>query len=104
MTLVNVRNLALKQFSTVQNIYAYYTKDDCLCLCERRDPESKCHPVDEKLGIDYVDRIHVPIPDNLTEYLKAIEQGISKQIFHEYYAAKLEPEPTVQKGGVPKCR
>lgn len=89
MAMVDVRKLALEQFENpkLNEIYAYYRKsDEALTLVHRRDPDAKCIPTDEKLGIEYVDRIHVPIPDNLQEYLEAIEKALvqnMQKVFHE---------------------
>lgn len=87
MALINVQNLARQQIGQRQDIYAYYrTSDEALTLVERRDPDAKCIPADEKLGIEYVDRRHQPIPDNLTEYLDRVQEGIvaaMQQVFEE---------------------
>ena len=81
MALVNVRNLALSQFENpnLNEIYAYYRKsDEALTLVHRPDPDSRSIPSDEKLGVEYVDRIHAPIPDTLSEYLTARQQVFEK--------------------------
>ena len=91
MAMVDVRTLARKQFGTRQDIYAYYRKsDEALTLIERRDPDAKCIPADEKLGIEYVDRIHQPIPDNLTEYLDRVQEGIAHAMQHVFEETKAE--------------
>lgn len=73
MAMVNVRAMALEQFGTIEGIYAYYREpDDALAL--KYDPDGKWVPVDEKLGIAYVEHIHAPRPDNLWEYLEAVEE------------------------------
>ena len=92
MALVNVLHLAHQQFESPKynEIYAYYRfEDEKLTLVERPDPDS-IRPTDEKLGIDTIDRIHVPIPDNLTEYLSAVCDGVKKELSRVYAEASEE--------------
>ena len=91
MAMVNVRAMALEQFGTLKDIYAYYSNvHEKLCLVPRPDPDSKGIPHDEKLGIEYVDRIHAPIPDTLTEYLDAVEKALVQSMQQVFEDTKAE--------------
>ena len=81
MPLVSVKKRALEQFDKpkLNEIYAYYRKsDEALTLVHKPDPDGLL--TDERLGIDYVDRIHVPVPDTLQEYLSAVSDGIKREM------------------------